>query len=218
MEAVIFDLDGTLLDTLEDLADSMNAVLLDRGFPTHPLEAYRYFVGEGVEKLVCRALPDAMATDEFVLTCVEAMEAEYGRRWANKTMAYPGIPPLLDTLTNLEIPMAVLSNKPEKFTRLAVSEFLKRWPFYSVSGARPDLPKKPDPSGALAIAADLAVETHRCLYLGDTATDMRTATRAGMYAVGATWGFRPRDELLAAGARSLADDPLDILEFFDRTA
>ncbi len=218
MEAVIFDLDGTLLDTLEDLADSMNAVLLDRGFPTHPLEAYRYFVGEGVEKLVCRALPDAMATDEFVLTCVEAMEAEYGRRWANKTMAYPGIPPLLDTLTNLEIPMAVLSNKPEKFTRLAVSEFLKRWPFYSVSGARPDLPKKPDPSGALAIAADLAVETHRCLYLGDTATDMHTAAHAGMYAVGATWGFRPRDELLAAGARALADDPLDILEFFDRTA
>ena len=211
IEAVVFDLDGTLLDTLEDLADSMNAVLAKQGFPTHGADAYRYFVGEGVEKLVRRALPDDAASDTFVLQCIDAMQAEYAVRWADKTVTYDGIPGLLDALTSRGLPMAVLSNKPDEFTRLAVAELLKPWSFEPVCGARPELPKKPDPTGARSIAADLEIVPERCLYLGDTRTDMETAIGAGMFAVGAAWGFRPRAELEAAGAQAIVEEPHGVL-------
>ena len=210
MEAVVFDLDGTLLNTLEDLADSMNAVLAVRRFPTHQPDAYRYFVGEGVEMLVRRSLPHA-ASDESVLQCIDAMKAEYAVRWAHKTSAYDGIPELLDALTGRGLRLAVLSNKPDEFTRMAVAELLKPWSFEAVCGARPDLPKKPDPTGARRLAAALAIAPERCLYLGDTRTDMETALAAGMFAVGATWGFRPRSELEAAGAEALVDEPGEVL-------
>ena len=211
MEAVVFDLDGTLLDTLEDLADSMNAVLATGGFPTHKPDAYRYFVGEGVEKLVRRALPADAVSDRFVPQCIDAMKAEYATRWADKTVAYDGIPGLLDALTSRGLAMAVLSNKPDEFTRMAVAELLKPWTFEPVCGARPDLPKKPDPTGARSIASALSIAPERCLYLGDTRTDMETAIGAGMFAVGATWGFRPRAELEAAGAQALAAEPHEVL-------
>ena len=212
---MIFDLDGTLLDTLEDLADSMNAVLAAKEYPLHPVDAYRYFVGNGVEQLVRRSLPAGAVEDGLVMACIDLMEAEYGRRWAAKTTAYAGIPALLDALTDRGLAMAVLSNKPEEFTRLAVSEILKPWRFSPVWGARPDLPKKPDPTGAVSIAALLGVAPDCCLYLGDTDTDMETATRAGMFAVGVTWGFRPPAELEAAGAQALVTEPKDVISLLD---
>ena len=215
MEAVVFDLDGTLLDTLEDLADSMNAVLAARGFPIHGSEAYRYFVGDGMETLVRRALPHDDLSEKLVRQCTDAMKAEYAVRWADKTVAYNGIPELLHALTSRGMPMAVLSNKPDEFTRLAVAELLKPWSFEPVCGARPDLPKKPDPTGARSIAAALRVTPDHCLYLGDTRTDMETALGAGMFAVGVTWGFRPPTELEAAGAQALVDEPRDVVSLLD---
>jgi phosphoglycolate phosphatase len=216
MEAVVFDLDGTLLDTLEDLADSMNAVLASRGFPTHSSDAYRYFVGEGMETLVRRALPNDDLSDNLVRQCTKAMKAEYAVRWAVKTVVYSGIPELLHAVTSRGIPMAVLSNKPDEFTRLAVTELLKPWSFEPVCGARPDIPRKPDPTGARSIAATLGITPGHCLYLGDTRTDMETALGAGMFAVGATWGFRPRAELEAAGAQAVVDEPRDVLGLLDQ--
>ncbi len=210
--AVIFDLDGTLLDSLEDLADSMNAVLLRSGLPTHPLDAYRYFVGEGIEMLVRRAVPEPERTPERLAGHVAAMRSEYEIRSVVKTRPYPGVPDLLDALQSREVPAAILSNKPHEATLDVVARLLGRWSFRAVLGARPTVPKKPDPAGALEIAGGLGIPPEEILYLGDTATDMRTARAACMRAVGALWGFRTADELREAGAEFLARDPGDLLD------
>ena len=211
--AAVFDLDGTLLDTLADLADSTNAALAAAGHPLHPIDAYRYFIGNGIENLVRCALPATARDDASVARAKAAMEAEYSRRWRDKTQPYAGVPELLDALSERCMPMAILSNKPQAFTRLTVDALLPRWSFHPVCGAQPDVPRKPDPAAALYIAAALGHSPEECLYLGDTDTDMQTATRAGMYALGATWGFRSGDELRQSGARDLLDAPLDLLNF-----
>lgn len=210
--AVLFDLDGTLLDTLEDLADSMNEVLRSLGHPTHPTDAYRRFVGDGVETLVERALPAPARSAEAIDRGRRAMIEVYGRHWNEKTRPYPGVDALLDGLFARGLQVAIFSNKPHAFTRLAVDAFLGRWPFEAVRGVGPDTPKKPDPTGALAIAEALGVPPAAWLYCGDTNTDMWTATAAGMKAVGVLWGFRPAEELVDAGASLLVDRPEAILE------
>ena len=210
--AVIFDLDGTLLDTIEDLADSMNAALQGEGHVAHAIDAYRYFVGDGIENLVRRALPESARDEESVNRGKAAMEAEYNKRWNAKSRPYTGVPELLDELTQRQIPIAILSNKPEPFTLLAVNELLSPWTFFPIRGARPDTPRKPDPTSALVVAEELGVEPAKCLYLGDTDTDMKTAVGAGMYALGATWGFRLGEELLRTGAQTLLDEPMELLE------
>lgn len=209
--AAIFDLDGTLLDTLEDLADSVNAVLGQLGFPGHPLQSFKYFVGDGVENLLRRALPAERCDAATVGQAVALMRAEYGRRWADKTRPYPGIPGLLDALTARGTPMAVLSNKPDEFTRLCVGRLLPRWQFATVVGARPGQPRKPDPTAALEIARQLQVAPSQILYLGDTNTDMRTAVAAGVFPVGVLWGFRTAEELTASGAKVLIAKPEELL-------
>ena len=209
--AIIFDLDGTLLDTLDDLGDSMNAVLSAAGHAAHPIDAYRYFIGDGIENLVRRALPADHRDDHSIAHSKEAMDAQYAKRWNVKTKPYAGVPQLLDELTRRQVPIAILSNKPEPFTLLTVKELLSAWSFHPIRGARPDTPRKPDPRGALAIAAELGASPADCLYLGDTDTDMKTAIAAGMYAAGATWGFRPGEELRTSGAQTLIDEPAALL-------
>ena len=214
-DAVLFDLDGTLLDTIEDLADSMNAVLARLHLPTHDVPAYKIFVGAGVENLVRRALPADQISDEMVQRCVAAMSDEYRRRWRNNTIPYDGIPQLLNALSDRGVKMAVLSNKPDEFTQLCVSDFLADWDFTAVQGVTDGVAAKPDPSGAIAISRLLEIAPSKFLYLGDTDTDMQTASRAGMYAVGALWGFRTAEELLQNGAQTLAECPLDVLALLD---
>jgi phosphoglycolate phosphatase len=139
------------------------------------------------------------------------MRREYTQRWAELTKPYPGVPDLLDGLTQRGIRMAVLSNKPDDFTKLMVEALLPRWSFEAVLGVRAGVPKKPDPAAALEIARKLGVEPSAFLYLGDTDTDMKTAVSAGMFPVGALWGFRPGNELAAHGAQVLIQDPPDLL-------
>lgn len=213
-QCVLFDLDGTLLDSLADLAHSMNAVLGRLGLPQHPVEAYRYFVGDGMETLARRVLPPERLDHALVRQTVIAMRQEYAGRWAEQTRPYPGIPELLDGLANRGIPMAILSNKPDDFTREVVATLLGAWQFRAVRGVRPDGVKKPDPAGALAIADELGLSPADFLYLGDTNTDMLTANRAGMHAVGALWGFRTREELKKNGAKAMIARPQELLEFF----
>ncbi len=213
-KAIVFDLDGTLLDTLADLADSTNAALAEMGLPQHPVEAYRYFVGDGLENLVKRTIGPRANDPEAVARGVEFARQEYARRWADKSKPYPGIPELLDQLTASGIPMAVFSNKPDEFTQLCVKRLLPSWRFAAVLGATAELPRKPDPSGAFAVAAKLGVAPADVLYLGDTNTDMQTAVAAGMYPVGALWGFRTADELREAGAAVLVESPIDVLGVF----
>ena len=210
-KAVIFDLDGTLLDTIEDLSDSMNAVLIKEGFPTHDTEAYKYFIGTGVRNLVSSALPEGSRDEALIERCVAGMKKEYSLRWKDKTRPYAGIPELLDSLNRLDIKMAVLSNKPDEFTKLIVSELLSGWKFDVVFGERPTVPRKPDPSSALEISRLMGLNPQDFLYLGDSGTDMATACAAGMYAAGALWGFRKAGEMLAAGAKKLIENPSELL-------
>lgn len=211
-KAVLFDVDGTLVDSLGDLADSMNITLHRFGFPVHEPEEYKYFVGDGMENLVRRALPDGERHEEAVVRkCLLSMRSEYAKRWKTKTRPYDGIPALLDSLTHLGIRMAILSNKPDDFTRQVVSELLPRWQFEQVVGERPSIPRKPDPTSALWIAGICKIPPADFLYVGDTGTDMRTANAAGMYAVGVLWGFREADELLMSGARVLIKSPSELI-------
>jgi len=210
--AVLFDLDGTLLDTLEDLADAMNAVLTAEGLPTHPTDAYRHFVGDGIVNLVRRALPADRRDETTLERLVAADREEYARRWDRKTRPYEGVPRLLDGLTGRGLGLAILSNKPDDSTRLCVEKLLPGWSFDAVQGVAEGVPLKPDPAGALGIARRLGVAPGSFLYVGDTATDMRTAVGAGMFPVGALWGFRDADELTAAGAQSLLVHPAELLD------
>ncbi|MGA2027823.1 MAG: HAD family hydrolase [Syntrophobacteraceae bacterium] len=207
------DVDGTLLDTLQDLADSMNSTLRHFGFPVHELEKYKYFVGDGMENLVRRSLPDSAKTDlRLISRCIEMMRQIYERNWNVKSRPYPGIPELLDALTARGLKMAVLSNKPHVLTQRVIEGLLPTWRFEVVMGECPPVPRKPDPASALGIANRLGVEPAGFLYLGDTATDMKTANAAGMYAVGVLWGFRNAEELILSGAKKLIAKPAELLE------
>lgn len=210
-KAILFDLDGTLLDTLEDLGNAANRVLERHGFPTHTTHNYRYFVGEGASALMKRALPEDKREDDTINFYVRAFREEYGQRWNLKTRPYDGVAEMLDALTARGLRMAVLSNKPDEFTKRCVAEFLPKWNFEVVMGQRDPMPLKPDPAGAREIAGCLNVAPAQFLYLGDTAIDMKTAVAAGMYPVGALWGFRTERELLENGARTLIKRPQDIL-------
>jgi phosphoglycolate phosphatase len=210
-QAVIFDMDGTLLDTLEDLGASMNRVLEREGLATHPIGAYRFFVGDGATMLAQRVLPAGLRRSPVVQRVRDAWSEEYDRHWADKTRLYPGIGDLLDVLAERRVPMAVLSNKPHAFTVQMAKHFLGRWPFGPVLGAREGAPRKPDPETALEIARGWDLPPEAVLYAGDTNTDMETARRAGMFAVGVLWGFREREELESSGALALAARPLELL-------
>lgn len=211
-QAVIFDLDGTLLDTLEDIADSANIVLTRLGFSGHDLKAYKYFVGEGLEKFVRRALPKDKFEEALVAKCIAEMREEYGKRWTNKTRPYPQVPEILNFLTAQRIKMAILSNKPDDFTKEMVAKFLPKWQFAIILGERPEMPKKPDPTAALTIAETLKIPPREFLFLGDSEVDMKTALAAAMYPVGVLWGFRTAAELTASGAKVLIKKSTDLLE------
>ncbi|MFC1953335.1 HAD family hydrolase [Chloroflexota bacterium] len=212
-KAVIFDLDGTLLDTLQDISDSVNESLKHLGFSEHKLEAIRYFIGEGMDVLAARALPEDNRDADTVTRLVELINNEYSIRWENKTVPYNGIPDLLDELTVRGLLIAVLSNKPQKFTELLISEMLSQWHFETVAGALPSVAKKPDPMAALRIAQQLELQPEEFLYVGDSGIDMRTAIGAGMYPIGVSWGFRSAEELFNNGAQALIEYPTDLLVF-----
>lgn len=212
--AAVFDLDGTLMDTLEDLADCMNEVLAGMDMPVHPVDAYRYFVGQGIARLAASAAP-AGTPPSVVADITAAMGEVYGRNWARKSRPYPGIAGLLRELRTRDVALCVLSNKPDVFTRKVVAHFFPDQAFAVVAGARDDVPRKPDPTAALAIARSIGREPSDCLYLGDTDTDMRTGLAAGMFTIGVAWGFRPAAELSGAGAQAIIEQPEQALHYLE---
>lgn len=214
-KAIIFDLDGTLLDTLLDLANATNSALVRLGFEPHPADSYRHFVGEGTEMLIRRVLPKKHLDEQTVKKCLSIMQNEYRIHWADNTRPYDGIGELLKAVEHRGLYRAVLSNKPDEFTRLAVAGLLAGFSFDIVRGMSSELRAKPDPAAALQIAAELKVPPSEVLYLGDTDTDMQTANAAGMYPVGALWGFRSKEELVKNGAKALAARPQDVVGLLD---
>jgi len=210
-DGVLFDLDGTLLDTLQDLADSMNTALERLCEPSHPVESYRYFVGDGVRCEAERALPEGHRDEELIEKCVEIAMAKYQNCWSENTRPYAGVPELLGGIEELGLGMSVLSNKPDEFVQVMVEKLLGEWKFEVVAGLKEGSARKPDPGSAIAIAEKMGVSAGKMLYVGDTGTDMETAVSAGMYGVGALWGFRDAEELSANGAKVLVDKPAGVL-------
>jgi phosphoglycolate phosphatase len=211
-KAVCFDLDGTLLDSLADLADCTNKILLKRGFPEHPVDAFRYFVGDGAKMLMTRVLPEEVRNESLIEDCRQDFETSYRECWNEQTIPYKDIPELLDALIGRQLKLTVLSNKPNEFTLLMVENLLAQWNFEVVLGQREGIPRKPDPAGMLEICQQLEIPAEDFLYLGDTATDMKTAVSAGCFPVGVLWGFRTEEELRDNGASAIVKEPLDVLE------
>jgi phosphoglycolate phosphatase len=212
IEAVIFDLDGTLLNTVEDIMDSVNSALQKYGFPPHSLEEYLFFIGDGIEELVKRALPENKRDDETFYKCLSLVKMEYKTRWHNKTKPYDGVKEMLFELSRARLKLAVFSNKPNDFTEITVKYYFPEMSFDVVLGAIEENPKKPDPWGALYISKRISVSPEKILYLGDTKTDIITAKKAGMISAGAAWGFRGRKELEKAGADYIIDFPFQFLQ------
>jgi len=211
-KAVVFDLDGTLLDTLDDLADSMNSVLESKGFPIHAVDEYKYFVGHGLRNLAEQALPIEHRNSEAIDSAFKDMLEEYKKRWHNKTLPYSGIPELLDQLAARDIKLAILSNKEHSLTLKIVEKFLVKWNFMPVFGERIGVPRKPDSTSALEIIKILNILPDDIIYLGDSGSDMQTANNSGMYAVGASWGFRGVDELIKGGAKCTIAAPIELMD------
>ena len=210
-QAIIFDLDGTLLDTLADIGDSVNLMLAEYGFPGHTTDDFRRFIGNGIQMLVTRALPIEGRSDELVKACVRRARELYWENWRNKTRPYDGITDLLDNLKQKGMPLAVLSNKPHDFTVRYVKAYFAQWDFKVIMGQNDHFPVKPDPASALEIARQIGLPPSAFLLVGDSAVDMQTASAAGMYSVGVAWGFRGPQELKANGCWTLVEHPLEIL-------
>lgn len=209
-EAVIYDLDGTLLDSLHDLADTVNEVLQVLGRPTYNTDAYRFMVGDGVSVLFQRALPETLKDPALKEQALSLFEQIYSSRWNNRSKPYPGILAMLKKLEAIGLKQCILSNKPDAFTNKCAAYFFPSAKFDMVVGHSEHFPRKPDPTSARWIASQLGICSERIAYVGDTNTDMKTAVGAGFHAIGVTWGFRPESELREWGADSIAMDPEEL--------
>ncbi|MBN1880233.1 HAD family hydrolase [bacterium] len=215
IQGIIFDLDGTLLDTIGDLADSGNYILAEHGFPTHTEAGYKQMVGDGIRELVTRMLPDSSRDPDRISYMVSQMEARYAQYWHVRTRVYDGITELLDNLSAKPIKLAVLSNKPHHFTVVMTEAYLSRWHFDPLWGAASHRPKKPDPGPALAIANYWNLNPSDCIFVGDSEPDIRTARAAGMIPMAVTWGFRSREQLAAEVPDGIIDIPMELIDILD---
>lgn len=207
--AVMFDLDGTLADSLADIATASNHALTLLGRPQFAIEQYRYLAGQGLEALMVEALgPDHQA---LVPQGMSLFHTYYKDHSMDFTRPYSGIPELLDELTARQIKRVILSNKPHQATVPLVKHVFDRWSFDVIQGHEPPALVKPDPTQALRIARKLDIPPDQWLYVGDTSVDMLTATGSGFYPVGVVWGFRDEPELRESGAKTILKHPLDLL-------
>lgn len=208
---VIFDLDGTLLNTIADLAHSTNYALSKLGYPTHKAEQYPFMVGNGINKLFERALPEGEKTEENVLRVRQEFIPYYDMHNADDSRPYPGIPELLSHLQAADIQIAVASNKYQAATRKLIAHYFPEIHFTAVFGQREGIKVKPDPTIVFDILQLAGVAKEDVLYIGDSGVDMQTAANAGVAACGVTWGFRPRTELEEFQPEYIVDSAEEII-------
>jgi len=215
IKGVIFDLDGTLANSIEDIADSMNQVLEENNFPTHDYATYKTFVGRGIRTLVEKSLPLENRDAKEIENNFDRMMQVYDENCIVKTCLYPGIKDLLNTLSERGIKISVFSNKANELTQKVVKVLLADWKLEYVLGAGGDIPRKPDPKGAILISEKMGIDPSELMYIGDSGVDMATAQNSGMHAVGVLWGFRDMEELLTNGAQTILEKPMDLMTSFD---
>lgn len=212
VKAVIFDLDGTLLNSLEDIGEAANSALSRHGYATHPIDDYRYFVGDGLQTLVERIVPEEKRGVGEVEALIATFKDLYQDGWHRKSYLYEGVGEMVVRLQKAGVALTVFSNKPDAFTRLCVKHFFPLEPFVHVQGQCAAIPKKPDPAGALAIADKLGLPVEQIVFVGDSGIDIRTGKGADMTTIGVEWGFRGKKELEANGADHLVKAPWEIVD------
>ena len=212
-DAIMFDLDGTLADTLRDIAATANFALSSMGKPTYEVARYRYLAGQGLESLMTEALGPADAA--LVPRGMELFKQYYAEHSMDFTKPYDGMAEALDAVMKLPLKTAVLSNKPHHATLALMEKAFSKWRWDMIVGHREGYPLKPDPTSAIEVAEKLSVKPSRWIYVGDTKVDMATAVGAGMFAVGVTWGFRDEPELRESGAAAIIHHPSELLKLLD---
>ena len=212
MKLIIFDLDGTLINTLEDLANSGNYALTVHRFAPHPIMAYKNFIGNGVDKLIERIIPFDKRSAELIKQVKDTFVSHYNEHAQDHTQPYPEIQQLLEQLQEKNIKISVATNKYHTAAVPLVAQYFPKINFDLILGHRDNFPIKPDPAIVLETLARLAVNKEDCYYLGDSNVDMLTANGAGVKAIGVTWGFRSEQELRASGAEFIIHSPLELLE------
>ena len=209
-KTIIFDLDGTLVDSLTDIAKAANEVLGKLGFPQHPQNNYRHFVGDGLQTLAARMVPEG-TSDAQINTVADRFRTVYKDCWADNSRPYPGVLKMLEILNQIPVNLAVLSNKPDDFTQLFVHKLFPEKTFGQVMGSRPGIPKKPDPTAAFAISEYFDSKYGDCLMVGDSGVDMKTGKNGSMTSLGVSWGFRSCQELIDSGADLVIDHPSELV-------
>ncbi|MDY0151250.1 MAG: HAD family hydrolase [Candidatus Cloacimonas sp.] len=222
IKAIIFDLDGTLIDSLVDIAEAMNTSLAELGYPEHPAEAYKAFVGSGLDQLAKRALPEKHQTPKDISALAKKFWDHYDVAWYLHTNIYPGVLYLIQLAVARKMKLAILSNKAHYFTKKMIRHFFRgamirhtKNPFGIYSGEEPGVPVKPDPTMAIELAARMKVKPQFVALVGDSDIDMITAKNAGMIAIGAAWGYRTKKELLDAGADIVFEHPTQMTAYLD---
>jgi phosphoglycolate phosphatase len=215
LKAIIFDLDGTLLNTLDDLADCMNRVLCRHNFHPYPILEYRYFVGEGMRNLVKKTLEPYSKDIQLAEQLFQEMQNEYQNHWNHKTKPYETIEQVLLTLSSEGVILAILTNKPDFLTKEIVRHYFPKIPFLAVQGAQDDFPRKPDPSSALLIIEKTNIQKEEWILIGDSSIDIETAKNASIFPAGVLWGFRSKEELEKTGAKIIFEQPKEIVSFFN---
>lgn len=214
INTVIFDLDGTLLNTLEDLTDSVNFAMKEMGAPLHTIEEVRMMVGNSVTYLIEKALPEGSSAEE-INRCIEVFENHYHGNMRNKTAPYEGIIQMLSALKAKGYKMAVVSNKSDGFTKALVKDFFSEF-ITQATGRSADIPRKPAPDSVLRTMSVLDSESRETVYVGDSEVDVMTARNAGVPCIGCLWGFRDEATLKAEGAAAIISEPTKLLEAIEK--
>ena len=203
-------MDGTLVNSLEDIADAMNNVLVHLDYPIHSYETYQYFIGSGLRNLVGKSLPESSADEKHIDYCYDLMIEQYRAICTRKTKPYEGIVVLLDYLISCNIRLSVFSNKSDELTKKITTDLFAGY-FDPIIGLSKEALKKPNPAEAIAISQSLGLPTEEIIFVGDSGIDMQTAVNANMLPVGVSWGYRPEEDLISNGAKHILSTPLDLI-------